>query len=66
MKYYIDPPEGWMYGFPKEIDIKAKRDDKWWVENGYPQRLIDQGMLEYCRIISVPASPEEKSELESL
>lgn len=66
MIYYIDPPEGWRYGFPKIININEKRDNQWWLNNGYPQDLIDKGMLENVRIISYPDSKEEKSELESL
>lgn len=66
MIYYIDPPKGWRYGFPKLININEERDNQWWLDNGYPQHLIDQGMLEHVRIISYPDSAEEKSELENL
>ena len=48
----IDPPEGWKYGFPKPYPIHLLGSwphDSWFLENGYPQRLIDQGMLKYCR-----------------
>lgn len=43
-KKMIDPPSGWMYGFPKEIpesvsDIKEVKE--WLVKNGYPQAMID-------------------------
>lgn len=44
----IDPPEGWRYGFPKEYtNIEFDRDEgsgmkRWLVENGYPQKVIDQ------------------------
>lgn len=65
MRYFIDPPNGWMYGFPKEIDIKEIRDDSWWVDNGYPQKLIDEGMLKHVRIISTPNGSEEINQLES-
>ena len=39
---YIDPPNGWRYGFPKyiEVSIEDLKDidmKKWLVENGYPQ-----------------------------
>jgi hypothetical protein len=39
---YIDPPEGWKYGFPKllptgETDIYA-----WLVKEGYPRSLIEE------------------------
>jgi hypothetical protein len=64
MRYFIDPPTGWAYGFPKEIDIKETRDEAWWLSNGYPQHLIDAGMLEYVRIISIPKDSEEINQLE--
>jgi hypothetical protein len=46
-----DPPEGWRYGFPKEmpIDLKGLTSQQWFKEQGYPQSLIDQGMLGYVR-----------------
>ena len=44
----IDPPSGWMYGFPKPIpkiclnsNIKMQ---KFLVENGYPDCLLDSAM----------------------
>ena len=51
-KIMIDPPSGWKYGFPKEApkDLEGEELKKWFLENGYPQALIDQGMLEYCRM----------------
>ena len=38
---YIDPPQGWKYGFPKvlpkgPVDIKT-----WLIEEGYPKDLIE-------------------------
>ena len=47
----VDPPEGWMYGFPKINDWKSEEEtrEEWFLRNGYPQRLINQGMLKYCR-----------------
>lgn len=47
----VDPPSGWKYGFPKIIpdDLPKENEEAWFVENGYPQALIDQGMLKYCR-----------------
>lgn len=46
----IDPPSGWLYGFPKE-DTRPDNQtpEEWFLEQGYPQRLIDQGMLNHCR-----------------
>jgi len=49
----IDPPSGWKYGFPKPLP--SSRSDEfntlqWLVENGYPQREIDNhGKYFYCR-----------------
>lgn len=40
-KMHIDPPQGWMYGFPKPVDEKPEDTNKWLVDNGYPQHLVD-------------------------
>lgn len=46
----IDPPSGWRYGFPKSIPDDVKDVNKWLVENGYPEELIDElGEYFYCR-----------------
>jgi hypothetical protein len=48
----VDPPSGWRYGFPKEMsqDLKSETEViQWFLDNGYPQSLIDDGMLRYCR-----------------
>lgn len=49
----VDPPEGWLYGFPKPFPggMKMSPNDKirWFRDNGYPQELIDQGMLQHVR-----------------
>jgi hypothetical protein len=39
---YIDPPSGWKYGFPKPIPDFTTDHRKWIVEQGYPQKLIDE------------------------
>lgn len=46
----IDPPFGWMYGFPKEDDWDASKETRkeWWIRNGYPQELVDSEFF-YCR-----------------
>lgn len=41
----VDPPSGWMYGFPKQY-FKNKIDNEtevknWLIENGYPKSEID-------------------------
>ena len=43
--YYVDPPEGWRWGFPRLYDPAADGDMRaWMVRQGYPQRLADQGL----------------------
>lgn len=48
---YIDPPEGWKYGFPKVLPKEAQgRNLEWLIENGYPQEIIDKLKDHfYCR-----------------
>jgi hypothetical protein len=52
---YVDPPSGWMYGFPKIIPLRILLEEnnegraKWFLDQGYPQALIDDGMLSHCR-----------------
>ena len=42
-KKMIDPPSGWLYGFPKEIPDEKDLDiNTWLVANGYPQSEIDK------------------------
>jgi hypothetical protein len=51
-KLYVDPPKGWLYGFPKIWD-KNKDPDfySWLILEGYPQKEIDKmGDFFYCRI----------------
>ena len=46
---YIDPPEGWLYGFPKVYDAEEGvliRD--WLEENGYPKNKA-QEFAQWCR-----------------
>lgn len=48
----VDPPSGWKYGFPKPMpeDLNSEKERvKWFLNNGYPQDLINEGMLKYCR-----------------
>ena len=48
----IDPPSGWMYGFPKPYHNPDNLPlSEWLAKNGYPQAEIDQGMHKYCRFI---------------
>ena len=49
-KMMIDPPVGWRFGFPRVYDPKPGQSEaEWFAEVGYPQELIDRGMLKYCR-----------------
>lgn len=56
---YIDPPEGWRYGFPKIIPAEHQsRTNEWLVEQGYPQTLIDSfGDYFICRMWNQPDDP---------
>lgn len=39
----IDPPSGWQYGFPKVLpNNQLHRVNEWLVEQGYPQKIIDE------------------------
>lgn len=41
MKYYIDPPSGSYYGFPKVWDEKLDGDiTEWMIREGYPKEQI--------------------------
>lgn len=42
MKYYVDPPSGWKYGFPKVFDTEIDGVMReWMIKEGYPQFEID-------------------------
>ena len=39
---WIDPPEGWMYGFPKKMPVdKIPVMTEWILENGYPKKSME-------------------------
>lgn len=40
-KKMIDPPSGWMWGFPKEIPEDVTDINAWLIKNGYPEKLIE-------------------------
>ena len=43
--YWVDPPEGWRYGFPRLYDPAADGDmTEWMIRNGYPEQLARQGL----------------------
>lgn len=51
---WVDPPEGWKYGFPKKVDDAYYNmgvdKTQWYLNNGYPKELIDKGMLNFIRV----------------
>jgi hypothetical protein len=49
---YVDPPQGYMYGFPKIWDKNKDPDlKKWLVKQGYPRKTIKKyGDSFLCRI----------------
>lgn len=43
MKTWVDPPSGWIFGFPKIWDDTIMPDlNEWLVSEGYPQEQIDR------------------------
>lgn len=62
----VDPPSGWMYGFPKRVENYDSPNDEWFLANGYPQELIDQGMLQYCRFWFEESNDQEKSNMDEI
>jgi hypothetical protein len=40
MKTMIDPPNGWKYGFPKELPSDVKDVKAWLIKEGYPEKDI--------------------------
>lgn len=51
---YIDPPEGWRYGFPKVLPSDwadtAPSLYEWLLNNDYPKEKLDVVSLRYCRM----------------
>jgi hypothetical protein len=50
----VDAPEGWLHDFPKPapegfLKLTPNQKTEWFKNNGYPQELINQGMLRYVR-----------------
>lgn len=49
MKYYVDPPSGWKYGFPKVFDLASGQTlVDFLKESGYPEKDLEFG-AKYCR-----------------
>lgn len=43
--YWVDPPSGWKYGFPRLYDpAKDGQMRLWLVKNGYPKSLADKNL----------------------
>ena len=56
---FIDPPSGWMYGFPKVDDFAPSHPNlpgeewkqerrQWFIDNGYPEKDVELAM-KHCR-----------------
>lgn len=46
---FVDPPQGWKYGFPKIYT--AKKDgplNAWLIKNGYPEKMINEWGDAFC------------------
>ena len=51
-----DPPSGWKYGFPKPYKpLPGEPLADTLLRDGYPKRLVEQGMDRYCRFITSPS-----------
>lgn len=52
-KMLYDPPEGWRYGFPKTYKPLTKDEpvDDTLRRDGYPEKLIKEGLGAYTRFI---------------
>jgi len=47
-----DPPNGWMYGFPKPYKpLPNETLEQTLLRDGYPQHEIDNGGAKHCRFI---------------
>ena len=56
--YFVDPPSGWRYGFPKLYDPSRDGDmTEWMIANGYPDRLARQGLP--CTFTATPKNDYE-------
>lgn len=51
-RVWVDPPSGWLYGFPKIYDPDCGfKIEHWLYREGLPKYLID---LNHCRFWEVP------------
>lgn len=45
MKYImVDPPKGWVWGFPKRMPSDTKDVIQWLIDNGYPKEHTYEDM----------------------
>ena len=65
---YIDPPNGWSYGFPKVIPQEINEDEvkTWLLDNGYPKAEIDNGGMRYCTWVEETDPAVRKLETEAI
>lgn len=51
---WIDPPEGWRYGFPRAVPKGIECEEsiiKWMIECGYPKKKIEEyGEYFFCNM----------------
>jgi hypothetical protein len=62
MKLWVDPPEGWRYGFPKIWDGSKDPDvDTWMRQAGYPDEVRESyGKHFYMRMWEAVDDDNEK------
>lgn len=41
IKYFIDPPSGWRFGFPKPVPDDVQDLRQWLIDEGYPEKDVD-------------------------
>lgn len=62
---FVDPPQGWRFGFPKIIPQDIEDHREWLIENGYPEALMDEyGEHFYCRYWIEPDKGEQATLME--
>jgi hypothetical protein len=51
-KMFVDPPSGWIYGFPKVVPVDILKDEEqfkeWLIANGFPKKNVELA-LKYSR-----------------
>ena len=62
MTLFVDPPSGWMYGFPKSFNPKKDNLEQILRDSGYPLKDIEFA-LRHMRFLG---SQEELEELRSM